>query len=534
MRFWTTLCLGAWAAVALAQSPSDAGCRSCHDQAQKMQNAAHAAVGCAGCHQKHENHPHPAGVKKPECATCHSDTQSDYARGVHGQAPLKGSGPDCATCHGSAHDVLYTGSRAFRKSVPDTCGMCHSEVAEQYKTSIHGRAVARGVSSAPLCTDCHGEHSIERHTTETSPVHVRHIRETCARCHGDIRLSSKFGLPPDRVASFDATFHGLAAKAGAQTVANCASCHGFHGILPSADPRSTIHPKNLPATCGRCHNGAGRRFALSPVHQLPGNSEPPATRWARRIYWVLIPLLVGLMLLHNAGDWFRKLLRGRPGAGEAFAAPELRMLGFERVEHLVLALSFIVLAWTGFALRYPDPWWARPLTGWGKYWGLRGTIHRVASIVFLAVAAAHAISLIASRSLRQHWRALLPRYEDVPLAWQNFGYNLGVRRAPAELPAHSYVEKFEYWAVVWGAVIMALTGVLLWAHNLALAWLPKAVVDFAGTVHFYEAVLASLAVVVWHFYAVIFDPDVYPMETAWLTGFSVKKRRAGKSHQPPA
>ena len=94
---------------------------------------------------------------------------------------------------------------------------------------------------------------------------------------------------------------------------------------------------------------------------------------------------------------------------------------------------------------------------------------------------------------------------------------------PPGRSAHSYIEKAEYWAVVWGAVVMVASGIMLWANNLMLKLLPKSWLDVATTVHFYEAVLATLAIVVWHFYSVIFDPDVYPMETAWYTGVSVKK-----------
>ena len=89
--------------------------------------------------------------------------------------------------------------------------------------------------------------------------------------------------------------------------------------------------------------------------------------------------------------------------------------------------------------------------------------------------------------------------------------------------AHSYIEKAEYWAVVWGAIVMIASGLLLWANNLAMKLLPKIWLDVATSVHFYEAVLATLAIVVWHFYSIIFDPDVYPLNTAFLTGRSVKK-----------
>ena len=122
---------------------------------------------------------------------------------------------------------------------------------------------ARGILQAPLCTDCHGEHKILKHTNEASQVNAAHIRDTCGSCHGDVRLSRKFGLPGDRLVSFDSSFHGLAGKSGSQTVANCASCHGVHNILPSNDPKSTIHAKNLPQTCGKCHPGAGSRTYCS-------------------------------------------------------------------------------------------------------------------------------------------------------------------------------------------------------------------------------------------------------------------------------
>ena len=154
--------------------------------------------------------------------------------------------------------------------------MCHSEVVEQYRASVHGQALANGITQAPLCTDCHGEHKIIKHTNEASPVNAAHIRDTCGSCHGDVRLTRKFGLPSDRLVSFDSSFHGLAAKSGSQTVANCASCHGVHNILPSSDPKSTINAKNLPKTCGQCHPGAGTRFAISQVHVAEGATEPAA------------------------------------------------------------------------------------------------------------------------------------------------------------------------------------------------------------------------------------------------------------------
>src|SRR5262249_31767716 len=250
---------------------------------------------------------------------------------------------DCSLCHGSAHELLSPKSQAFRTAVPDTCGMCHTEVVDQFRASVHGQALARGITQAPLCTDCHGEHKILKHTNEASSVNQAHIRDTCGSCHGDVRLTRKFGLPSDRLVSFDSSFHGLAAKTGSQTVANCASCHGVHNILPSSDPKSTINPRNLPKTCGQCHAGAGTRFAISQVHVTEGGTEPPGLRLVRQLYLVLIPLTIGLMLLHNGGDWVRKLIHARFRPRTAKRPTDgylgIRMLPFERLQHAVVALS---------------------------------------------------------------------------------------------------------------------------------------------------------------------------------------------------
>jgi len=75
---------------------------------------------------------------------------------------------------------------------------------------------------------------------------------TCGRCNGDERLSSRYSFG-DKVPAYEYSFHGLAVRGGQKTAANCASCHGVHNILPSADSRSTINPANLQKTCGQFH-----------------------------------------------------------------------------------------------------------------------------------------------------------------------------------------------------------------------------------------------------------------------------------------
>src|ERR1039457_3735222 len=428
-------------------------CTSCHEQGEKLAKSAHASLTCDTCHESHEKVPHPANIPKPVCGTCHADQAGDYAQGVHGQARKGGNegAPDCSLCHGGAHELLAPKSQAFRAAVPDTCGMCHTEVVEQFRSSVHGTALARGITQAPLCTDCHGEHKILKHTNAASSVNASNIRDTCGSCHGDVSLTRKFGMPSDRLVSFDSSFHGLAAREGSQTVANCASCHGVHNILPSSDPKSTINPKNLPKTCGQCHAGAGTRFAISQVH-LTLSSEPAALRWVRQFYLLLIPVTIGLMILHQGGDWIRKLVKLRfqgriaqPGRVAAAGHGELRMLPFERVQHAVMALSFLILIWTGFALKYPDTWWAYPLLVMEGRYAMRSLIHRIAAAVFMAVTVTHRVSLIVSRKLRHHWKEMLPKMDDPREALAGFAYNLGLGSDPPPRSPHSYIEKAEYW-----------------------------------------------------------------------------------------
>jgi cytochrome b subunit of formate dehydrogenase len=195
------------------------------------------------------------------------------------------------------------------------------------------------------------------------------------------------------------------------------------------------------------------------------------------------------------------------------------MYPFERFSHALLVASFVVLGWTGFALKFPDHWWARPLM---LTPAMRRDFHRGAAILFLIVATMHVVSLMVNKKLRKHWTVMIPRWRDIPDAARMMMFNLGLSERKPVIPPHSYVEKAEYWAVLWGGVIMFATGALLWANSFSMRWLPKAVLDVCTSIHWYEAILATLAIVVWHFYSVILDPDVYPLDTAFLTGRTVR------------
>jgi len=532
-----------FALVAWTQAPVD--CGQCHDHAAKLGKSTHAAFDCQTCHDGVKAYPHTAPVAKASCNTCHEDAVKQFEAGAHATLRHQGNekAPTCASCHNDVHEARKANDAAFRQDVPNVCGKCHTKISQQFASSAHGVKLAQGDFAAPSCTTCHGSHTNLPPRDPESLVNARNIRDTCASCHANVVLARRFHLPLDRVTSFDQSFHGLAAKSGSQSVANCASCHGIHNILPSSDPKSTIHPANLKETCGHCHTGASERFSNAKMHWTEQQGEPKAVLFIRAIYMILIPGVVGLMMMHHGGDFIRKLapvLARRAVFEQANGKGETRMHRSERIQHAVMVLSFIALVLTGFALRFPDSWWARPMVQWESVWPVRGTLHRIAAVIIVAVSVAHVIALLTNRKLRDHWKTLAPRWSDIPQGWGTFMYNLGLRKTKPVLPHHSYVAKVEYWAVVWGTAVMAVTGFALWANRYTFQWIPREWMDAAAAIHYYEAVLATFSVLVWHFYTVMFDPEVYPVDPAFLTGKSgrrhlqeVEKAKDEEAAPPP-
>ena len=437
---------------------------------------------------------------------------------MHGLALQAGraDAPACQDCHDS-HEVLPGTSPLSPLHVTrqaGTCGACHDQEAQDFAASVHGKALVEGVRDAPTCTDCHSEHQI----TALSTNATRTISEdVCSRCHGSERLNTKYNLPSDRVRTFFGSYHGLASQYGLTVAANCASCHGYHKVLPSSDSASTIHPSHLVETCGKCHPGANEKFALSKVHvdletEKSANDLGSAISWwVRRIYLLLIFGVVGAMLIHNGILFVRKVAEHLRSEGR----PILRMNLAQRWQHAVLAASFIALAVTGFALKWPDSWLAKLL---GSSEEFRRYSHRIAGVVLLLAGAYHVFYVLVKKDGRQLVWDLFPVKRDVTDVLAAVRYLFGLRKDKPKIGRFGYAEKMEYCAVGWGTIIMGFTGLMLWFKMDVTQFLPRWVVDVALTVHYYEAILACLAIVVWHFYHVMFDPDVYPLNLACWDG----------------
>ncbi|MEK7765540.1 MAG: cytochrome B, partial [bacterium] len=279
--------------------------------------------------------------------------------------------------------------------------------------------------------------------------------------------------------------------------------------------RSTLSREHVVQTCGQCHPGASTTLASAGrLHGRAGSGEHPLVRLARLFYAVVIPLTIGGMLLHNAADWLRKAVSDPGGPHD----DGLRMTRHERLQHAALLIAFATLAYSGFALKVPEAWWGTPFRLAGGE-GLRKAVHRWTALVFVLTGLWHAAYMLGTARGRDLLaNRLWPRLRDLTDPVRLLAYNLGLARARPVLPTPCYIERAEYWALIWGSLVMAGTGALLVFNGYSLRHFPLWVTTFATLVHFLEAVLACLSVPAWHFYWTIFDPAVYPMNWAWLTG----------------
>jgi len=524
-------------------------CGDCHeDEAETYQIHGRSAVGssefvpsCADCHDTHailssldrDAWTNPLNLPAT-CGSCHEDSTlihdlnikfkhpiRVYSESVHGMATAGGihQAASCNDCHstgGSAHMILSPSdsrSTIAHFNIPETCGQCHGAIEQDYWEGVHGLLTRRGEVDTPTCTTCHGEHGILPTQDPRSPVSPYRLAEaTCTPCHESAALNEKYELPTGRLQSFVDSYHGLKSKAGDKTVANCASCHGAHLILPSDDERSSVNAANLQRTCGRCHDGITADVARQPIHETATGHRSGVAHIVQIIYTILIACVIGGMVLHWLIDLIKRMHE------VVHRKPQVRrMLPGEVFQHTVLALSFSVLVVTGFSLRFYDAWWSQLFFGHEGGYAVRGYIHRGSAVVMILGSIFHAIYLLTPRG-RGFLRDMLPGWEDAKQILQKTKFNLGLSKEIPQFGRFSYVEKAEYWALIWGTVVMVITGFALWFDNMVTQWFPSGFMDVMLVIHYYEAWLAFLAILVWHMYATVFNPEVYPMNPAWIHG----------------
>ena len=238
-----------------------------------LKNSVHSPIGieCEACHTNITTYPHPKVeyTSKRElsrayylsCEKCHSDNYNKTQDSMHAQAAAAGNldAPICTDCHG-AHNVRPPDKP--RAHISEICGQCHTQIYEEYKSSVHGAALIQEDNpDVPVCTDCHGVHNI--HDPRTAQFRVD-SPELCASCHSNQELMSKYGLSADVYNLYELSWHGVDVSVYQARWPNlwhnsavCTDCHGVHDMLSTDDPNSKVNPKNLLATCQKCHPTAG-------------------------------------------------------------------------------------------------------------------------------------------------------------------------------------------------------------------------------------------------------------------------------------
>ena len=202
----------------------------------------------------------------------------------------------------------------------------------------------------------------------------------------------------------------------------------------------------------------------------------------------------------------------------------LRFTLNQRLQHITLIVCMTALVITGMPLRYSTADASAAMVQWMGGFELRGLIHRIAAVLLILLSLYHAVYAALNPAGRRELLAMLPEWKDAKDALGMMVYYFTRRRERPAFGRFNYIEKFEYWAVAWGMVVMGTSGMVLWFSKWSLLYLPKWVLDVSRVVHSYEGLLAFLSILIWHFYNVHLGPHVFPMSWTWLDGLVDEKR----------
>ncbi len=585
----TLVWLGFWTATWVPAQDQALPCAACHDDIT-VAASVHQDLGCTDCHSNIPSGPHPenplsglAGVGI--CTQCHDTQAADLDQSVHGGVL------DCTACHGSPHEILAPSNAASSmhplKQI-QTCGQCHDskEILDGYLASVHGRAlVVSGLVNAPACSVCHGSHAIFPPADDRSRVSQKQVPETCGACHQYLfdtwrdrsshgrawKKGKKTGpvcttchsshqvMEPrseaqrlrfpeacggchgDRYASYRDSFHGQVTDLGYLTAATCSDCHTPHESLPMEDPESTVNAANLATTCGKCHTRANASFLSFDPHSDPaGGGGNPVVRF---IYLAMTTLLIAVFGLFGLHDllWLQRsavaLIRGEAAKLKPpLEGPYVRRFrGLEIRLHVIIIVSFLLLAATGLPLKFHFAEWAVTLSGLFGGINLARQIHRLAAIATFGYALVHLGNLFSrivvgkDYGLLWGWRSMTPRAEDFADLLKNVRYFLYIGPRPS-MSRWSYWEKFDYFAVFWGVAIIGFSGLMLWFPGFFTLFLPGWTLNAAFIIHSDEALLATGFIFCFHFFHTHLRPEVFPLDPVVFTG--VMPLRQFKEERP--
>ncbi|MBK8975337.1 MAG: cytochrome b/b6 domain-containing protein [Planctomycetes bacterium] len=514
--------------------------------------SAHGELDCMACHQgldpmehafaDHENFAEYRKGLNARCAECHAEGgPNPDAPPIHqllhpanvDKAPL------CSDCH-AAHAARRT--PAAHVSMSKACATCHESTYAELAGSAHGAGVLDdGDRDLPSCTTCHSGHDA---VGKSSAARDLRLGMPCMGCHGDKDLMSRYDLSTDVVDTYLQDFHGTSLhfyKADGTAESSdvlrtlvCADCHGVHDVAKVREGGAAALKANLRQVCAKCHDDASTTFPDAWMsHYRPTLESAPIVFGVKTAYWIFIPfVIIGLSIqifAHLVLLPRRRRRLARAGvAAEPHDGPHilpgderrfvLRFGRWQRLEHLLGAVSFILLLLTGLPQKFWESDWATSLIAtMGGIDMVRNT-HRIVGLVFAALCVLHVgIAILKILSGRSQ-ASMVPQKQDFRDALQNLQYYFGLRKRPPQFDRFDYKQKFEYWGMLVGSAVMIVSGFVLFFPTIFAAFLPGQLIPAAKMAHSYEAMMAFLTIVVWHLYGALFNPDCAPLDKSIFTG----------------
>jgi cytochrome b subunit of formate dehydrogenase len=494
---------------------------------------------CVVCHTGHQTEMKGDAVttifdiKLDEvCIRCHKENiviGEDQAHGaIHREELAKvvrGVDSNCGDCH-TYHFMApeHKKDKALEKS----CADCHREQQEQYENSTHYITRARGHLESPGCIDCHDERRISKSEEQ---FFGHSIVDLCSRCHGDRDITMQFQLNPDVVEGYETSYHGQMYQLGYQgeKFATCVSCHDNHSILPSDNPESSVGKDNIINTCAECHDNVNENFVQFLQHYTPHTkSENKILNW---INTFMLLLLGGVLTIFGSHTvlWFVKLSIKRIKYGPIKKPVKTKMrverfAVFERVLHFFMALSFLILAGTGLPLKYAHSemanWVVHNVIGFEN----AALMHRWAAFTMGVVFLSHFIKILyvafikKQKGIFKGQNSLVPHWQDFKDFFNHIAYFIGIKKEEPAWGRWTYWEKFDYFAVVWGMLIIGSSGLTLWFPEAFSQLFPGWIINAAHIIHSEEALLATGFIFVVHFFNTHLRPGAFPMDEVIFTG----------------
>ena len=530
----------------------DGPMRSLDINAGALKQSVHGELACVECHADIKELPHEKeGLQAVDCVTCHSrleegvlsgkrrghrlraETSSRaktvvnnerYRTSIHADVSVENNAT-CNSCH-TAHYVYRSDdprSTTYPGNSPQMCGACHARELQEYRFSVHGANLKRPWrGDVATCSDCHTSHQI----TGVKLTAHRIVTESCGDCH---RLE---------VESYLSTTHGALAWLGNTDAAKCANCHQPHATHAVDDPAALVSSENKLTTCQECHESANENFIQYRVHGNTHDYEKYPYMWLTAKIMVGIVLFVLIFFYAHSMLWFYREIHSRVIEWRIVDSKRypfrvkrphkksdrhFRRFSWQwRLNHWAVALSVMTLVFTGMSVMYANaPWAVWVVEAVGGH-DLFTTVHRFAAVVFMGAVIGHAVAVIYNirRNPDFDWfgpNSLLPRKKDWEDMVGQFKWFFGKGEQPS-FDRWTYWEKFDYWAVYWGALVIGISGMMLWFSDTIGNLLPGWVLNVATIAHGVEAFLAVMTLFVVHFFNNHIRPTKFPLDIVMFSG----------------